>query len=63
MLVVEPVGGGHVLLVLAVPARLVAADQQDRRAPRIEGVEHPEWAALVLDPELAQVRAYARAAR
>jgi hypothetical protein len=56
VLVVEPVRQRHELLVPAIVARLVSANQQDRRSTRIERVEHAVRAASMLDTKLAHVR-------
>ena len=45
VLVVAVAGDRYVVLVEPIVSRLVAADEQDRRAPRVEGVEDAERSA------------------
>jgi hypothetical protein len=56
VLVVESVRQRHECLVPAIVPCLVPADQQDRRAPGVERVEHAVRTAAVLDAKLALVR-------
>src|SRR5262245_34824691 len=56
MLVIQPVRQGDVSLVPPIVPGLVAADQQDRRAPGVEGIEDAVGPSGVLHPELPHVR-------
>jgi len=56
VLVIEPVRQRHELLVPAIVAGLVPADQQNRCSARIECVEHTVRTAAVLHAQLAHVR-------
>src|SRR5207302_3667456 len=55
VLVVESVRERNELLIPAVVSRLVAPDQQDRDAARIESVEHPIRAPRVLNTKFAHM--------
>jgi hypothetical protein len=56
MLVVQPVRQGDVGRVPLIVPGLLATDQEDRRAPGVEGIEDAVGPAGVLHPELAHVR-------
>src|SRR5258708_1223093 len=56
VLIVQLVGFGYVDVVPPVFSRLVAADQQDRRALRVERIQHAKWLPVNLDAELAHMR-------
>src|ERR1039458_5419225 len=51
VVVVNPIGQRYVLLVPAVVAGFVTAQQQERHTARIENVKHPVGLALVLHAE------------
>src|SRR3990172_9646947 len=55
MFFVQPVRPRYIFLVPAVVAALIAADQQNRRAARIEGIQHAVRFALMLNPKLAHL--------
>ena len=55
MSVVETVRDRDELFVPSVMSRLVATDQEDGDAPRVERVEDPIGAPVVLDPKLSHV--------
>src|SRR5258705_6145553 len=55
MSVVQDVGGRHERGVPAVISRLVAPDEQDGHAPRVEGVEDAVRSPGMLDPQLSHV--------
>jgi hypothetical protein len=55
MFVVQPVRQRDGGLIPPIVPSLLAADQEDRRAPGIEGVEEAVGPASVLHPELAHV--------
>src|SRR5215218_5888615 len=56
MLVVQPVRQGDGGLVPPIVPGLLTADQEDCRAPGVEGIEDAVGPAGVLHPELAHVR-------
>src|SRR5258706_2360475 len=53
--VVELIGDGDVHLVPPVVPRLVPANQQDRRPPRIKRVQDSKWPATVLCAQFTHV--------
>ena len=55
MLVVEPIGERNEFIVPAALAGLVAADEQKRRSPGIERIQHSERSSAMLDAQLAEV--------
>src|SRR6266568_496435 len=55
VLVVEPVRQRNELLIPTVVSGLVASDQQDRDAARIESIEHPIRTSRVLNAKLAHM--------
>lgn len=55
MFVVEPIRFRHHFVVEALITRLVAADQQDGVAQRIEGKESSKRSALVLGPQFFHI--------
>ena len=56
MPIVQLVGSWNVDLVPPVVTCLVAADEQDRRAFRIERIQHSERSSVNLDAEFAHMR-------
>jgi len=55
ILVVEPIGQRNESIVPTVIAGFAATDEQQRRAPGIEGVEYPQRAPSMLHAELTQM--------
>ena len=55
MFVVQPVGDRDVGFVPAIITSLIAADQQNCRAPGVERVECPIRSTLVLGPKFAHM--------
>jgi hypothetical protein len=55
MFVVEIVRDRDELIIKSLIARLVAANQQDRYANRIKGIEDPNWLPAALHAQLAHM--------
>src|SRR5438552_2454307 len=55
VLVVEIIGHGYVFLVPAIVPGLVATEQQDRGAPRVEGIQHPVRISAMLHSQFAHM--------
>ena len=55
MLVIQPIRQGDVSLIPPIVPGLLAADQEDRHAPGVEGIQDAVGPAGVLHPELAHV--------
>jgi hypothetical protein len=55
MLLVERIGFGDHLVVPAVVAGLVAAEEEDGNAARVEGIENAVRSTLVLDAKFAHM--------
>jgi hypothetical protein len=56
MVVVQPVHQGDISLVPWIVPSLLAADQEDRRAPGVEGIQDAVRPTGMLHPELAHAR-------
>ena len=52
----QRIGDRDHAFIKAIIAPLVAADKQDRRPPRVEGVEHPKGSATALNTSFARAR-------